>query len=178
MPARSTESRYGSVAIAFHWLSAALVLAMILIGMRLDDLADPGARLTLLRVHAGLGLTVLAVTLARLLWRLTDRKPGPPAGMSGLEWCAARTAHVLLYLLLLGILGSGLTTVLMGGALEALTGVPGAALPADFGHVAAREVHGTLAWSFTGLLLLHLGAALHHHWVRRDEVLRRMCWGG
>ena len=178
MPAKSTESRYGSVAIAFHWLSAVLVLAMIFIGMQLDDVAEPGARLSLLRAHAAIGLAVLAVTLPRLLWRLADPKPGPPAGMSRLEWRAARTAHVLLYLLLLGTLAAGVTTVVLGGALEALLGTPGALLPKDFGHLAARELHGALAWSLTALLLLHIAAALYHHWVRRDEVLRRMWWGG
>ena len=178
IPARSSESRYGSVAITFHWLSAALILTMIFIGMRLDDLQEPGARLTLLRVHAAIGLTVLALTVPRLLWRLLDRQPGPPAGTSGLEWRAARTVHLLLTLLLLGILASGMTTVLTGGALEALIGVPGASLPENFGHLTAREVHGTLAWSFTGLLILHVSAALYHHWARRDDALRRMWWGG
>lgn len=178
MPTRSTESRYGSVAIAFHWLSAALILAMILIGMQLDDVQAPEERLTLLRAHAAIGLTVLAVTLPRLLWRLFDRKLHAPAGMSNLEWRTARTAHGLLYLLLLGILASGATTAIMGGALGALIGTPGATLPEDFGHLAAREVHGTLAWSFTGLLILHVAVALYHHWVRRDDTLRRMWWGG
>ena len=64
------------------------------------------------------------------------------------------------------------------GALGALAGTPGAALPADFGQVAARELHGTLAWSFTGLLLLHIAAALYNHWGRRNALLRRMGWGG
>ena len=178
MPAKSTESRYGSVAIAFHWLSAALILAMIVIGMRLDDVTDPGARLALLRAHAALGLSVLAVTLPRLLWRLLDRKPARPAGMSGLEWRAARTAHVLLYLLLLGTLAAGVTTVVTGGALEALLGAPGATLPKDFSHLAAREVHGALAWTLTALLLLHVAAALTHYFIRRNDVLRRMWWGG
>ena len=177
MPAKSTESRYGSVAITFHWLSAALILAMIFIGMKLDDVQEPGARLTLLRAHAAIGLTVLAVTLPRLLWRLLDRKPHAPAGMSALEWRAARTVHGLLYLLLLGILASGATTVIMGGALGALLGTPGATLPENFGGISAREVHGTLAWSFTGLLILHVAAAIYHHWVRRDDALRRMWWG-
>ena len=174
MSAKSTESRYGGVAIAFHWLSAVLILLMIFVGMNLDDVEDPGTRLTLLRTHVATGLVVLALTLLRLLWRLADRTPGPPAGMSGFEWRAARTAHVVLYVLLVAILASGVTTVVVSGAVDALLGAPGAALPRDFSEIAAREVHGTLAWSFTGLLLVHIAAALYHHWIRRDDALRRM----
>ena len=174
MSAKSTESRYGTVAIAFHWVSAALILVMIFIGMNLDDVEDPGSRLTLLRTHAAIGLTVLALTLLRLLWRLADRTPGPPAGLSGFEWRAARIAHVVLYVLLVAILASGVTTVVVSGAADALLGVPGAALPEDLSESAIREVHGTLAWSFTALLILHIAAALYHHWIRRNDALRRM----
>ena len=174
MSAKSTARRYGTVAIAFHWLGAALIVVMIFVGVTLDDAESPEPRLTLLRTHAFIGLTVLALTIPRLLWRLVDRKPDPPAGMSRVEWLAARTAHVLLYVLLLGILVSGPTTVVLGGAVDALLGAPGASLPKDFADVAAREVHGALVWTFTGLLLVHIAAALYHHWLRRDDALRRM----
>lgn len=177
--------RYTRVAIALHWLSALAVLGLIVIGLAMThgDLA-PMRRFQLYQWHKSVGLTVLALTLLRLGWRLAHRPPPLPATLPARERAGAHAAHALLYGLLIGLPLVGwavvsaspfnLPTVLYGV-------VPWPHLPVlpELANKAAveavlQQVHAWGAWILIGLLLLHVGAALRHHLVLRDDTLRRM----
>ena len=177
--------RYTRVAIALHWLSALAVLGLIAIGLAMThgDLA-PMRRFQLYQWHKSVGLTVLALTLLRLGWRLAHRPPPLPATLPARERVGAHAAHALLYGLLVGLPLVGwavvsaspfsLPTVLYGV-------VPWPHLPVlpELANKAAveavlKQVHAWGAWILIGLLLLHVGAALRHHLVLRDDTLRRM----
>ncbi|GJD49665.1 Cytochrome b561 [Methylobacterium crusticola] len=185
MQSAATPRRYTTVAILLHWLIALGVLGMIGIGLAMTrgGLA-PMRQFQLYQWHKSLGITVLLLAVLRVAWRLLHRPPPLPAAMPRAERRAASAAHGLLYLLLLGLPLTGwavvsaspfnIPTVLYGLVpwphLPVLSDLPNKA-PVE---AALKLVHGYGAWVLIGLLLLHLGAALRHHLVLRDDTLWRM----
>ena len=181
MPAR----RYTVVAILLHWTSALCVLALIGMGLVMTHAAlAPMRQFQLYQWHKSVGIAVLALTAFRLAWRLSHRPPPHPAGMPARERHAASAAHGLLYLLLVGLPVTGwavvslspfnIPTVLYG--LTPWLQLPLAALVPDQAAAegALKLVHAYGAWLLTALLLLHVAAAVRHHLILRDDVLRRM----
>lgn len=173
MSLRSSPARYGSLAQGLHWLTALLIVCLFIAGNVMDDLAA-GQKLTVYRAHAVGGITVLALTLIRLIWRFMDRdRPELPAGMSGPMRFAARAAHWLIYLLMLAITGSGIATLIVSGLGEILFMGADRPIPDRIG-VRPRDAHELFATLLMWLLFLHIAAALYHHYFRKDDVLRRM----
>ncbi len=171
---KSSTDRYGHVAITIHWVSAALIISLMLAGLRAADMTDFDAKASLLRIHAPMGTAVFVLTLARLgWWVFTDRKPDDPAGVPHLQALAAKAVHGLLYVAILGLAGSGIAMLVLSGAGDILFGnVPGP-LP-DFWDFAPRYGHAAMAWLMGGLLMLHVGAALYHQFIRKDRLFARM----
>ncbi len=177
--------RYTHVAIAFHWAIAALVLALLGIGLAMThgDLA-PMRRFQLYQWHKSLGITVLALSLLRLGWRAFHGPPPLPTAMPAWERKGAHLAHGLLYGLILGLplVGWALVSASPFNIPTVLYGtVPWPHLPvfADLTDKATAEavlkrVHASGAWILIALLTLHVGAALRHHFVLRDDTLRRI----
>jgi cytochrome b561 len=174
---RSTTdtARYSSVAIAFHWTIAALVIANLVIGIGHDGI--PALR-KLMGAHKAIGITVLALTAARVAWRLAHRPPPLPAGTPAWERGAAHASHWTLYLLMIAMPLTGWAMVSGPEATRPLSWfglfnvplLPIGSGAADAGHSA----HGVLGWVMLALVVLHIAAALRHHLVLRDHVLARM----
>jgi len=173
-PAKSAATRYGSVAIAIHWLTAALIAVLIVLGLISTNLdADSGVKPLLLAVHVVLGLSVLAVTLGRVAWWwLADRRPDPVAGIPRWQEVVARWVHILLYVAILALAGSGIALVITSEAVPVLFGGEGT-LP-DFWDFAPRLPHRVLAFTLIGLMLFHIGAAIYHQAVMKDRLINRM----
>ena len=171
--------RYHTGAIWFHWTIAVLVIVNILIGLFHESLLD-GVRAAM-PLHKSIGLLVLVLTLGRIGWRLTHRPPPLPAEMKGWEKSAAHIAHWALYalMLLLPLTGWLLVSNMRRPAPLAWFGlfqVP--LLPVSRGVAgAAHQAHGVLGYLMAALVVLHVAAALRHHFLLRDPVLRRM-WPG
>ncbi len=170
-----TSQRYDRVARLLHWSIALLVLANLASGL-LHEPLEGVVRLTPL--HKSIGMTVLALTLARIAWRFTWRAPPHPAGTSRLEAAAARGVHALFYGLMLAMPVSG--WVIASAGKYPLTWFGLADLPKlavtrdDQAYLVAHEAHALLGWLFLALAALHVAAALRHHFVLRDGVLARM----
>ncbi len=177
MGLKSTIDRYGSMAVSLHWLSAILVLVLIVLGFRAADTVDPVAKATFLRLHLPIGIAVLVLTALRIVWWWRfDRKPDPIAGSPHWQERAARAVHILFYVVLLGMIASGIGMMVLSGAGPVIFGGQGAALP-DFSKYSPRAPHGIGAWLLIALVVLHVGAALYHQFGRRDGLLRRMWFG-
>jgi cytochrome b561 len=175
--------RYSAVAILLHWASALGVLVLIGLGLTMThaDLA-PLRQFQLYQWHKSVGITVLALTALRVLWRLTHRPPTHPAGMPARERRAAGAAHALLYLLLIGLPLTGWAVVSLSPfkiptVLYGL--VPWPHLPLadlvpdpDAAEGLLKRVHALGAWFLAALLAVHVAAALRHHLLLRDDVLR------
>ncbi|MFW5679907.1 MAG: cytochrome b [Pseudomonadota bacterium] len=178
MAARSTDERYGRVAVILHWLSAALIIGLMMAGYRAADAVDAQAKAAILRLHVPIGILVLVLTLARIGWWLAaDRtRPGAPPGTPHVQALVARVVHRLL---LLGVVLAGLSgialMVLSGAGAVLFDGAPGP-LP-EFWDYPPRWVHWAMGQLLSLLLLVHIAAALYHHFWRRDRIFARMGFG-
>ena len=174
MALKSTPDRYGTMAVSIHWLSVALILVLIASGFRAADTEDPAAKAAILRLHLPIAVAVLVLTILRIVWWWGfDRKPGPVAGSPHWQERAAQAVHVLFYVVLLGMIASGVGMMALSGAAPMIFGGESGPLP-DFWKYPPRIPHGIAARLLLALLVLHAGAALYHHFVRRDGLLRRM----
>lgn len=169
--------RYSRGAIAFHWAIAALVLFNIAVGLFHDSLPRAWK---IMSVHKSVGITVLVLTVGRLAWRLMHR---PPELREGAAWerLAARAVHWIFYILLLvmpltGWIFSSDPDRLRPFGWFGLADIP--LLPVSSGLAgAAKEAHELLGWTMAALVILHIAAALRHHFLLRDGVLARMLPG-
>lgn len=175
----SVSVRYSGGTIALHWLSFLLVAATFAF-IEFKGIFPKGtdARETMKLLHFLCGTGVLALTLLRLLWRVTHRAPPIVPAPSALTAAASRAGHGLLYLALLGLPLSGLTILTAAGKplvlpLLNLT----LAMPVPLDKVLAgnvKEVHELVANGLYALIGLHAAAALWHHWLVHDNTLLRM----
>jgi len=170
-------TRYSKGAILLHWLIAFCLAFELALGFA----APEGARgFALLQLHKSLGITILALSLLRLLWRLTHARPAAPQG--GLSHRLAQAVHAgfYLFMVLAPLTGWALAStapVAVPTILFGLLPLPHLPLPHGF-HPAAEEAHELLAWLGIALLVLHLAGALRHELLPGEGVLRRMAPGG
>jgi cytochrome b561 len=166
-----------------HWISAVMIITMLAVGAIMVRVDDTGIRFDLYQSHKAFGFVVLSVTVLRLLTRLVVAPRGP--AVPGPRWqsLAASAAHGALYLLIVAVALSG-WTMASATPLPIPTSVFGLfELPA----IVARDIetyklakawHGWLTKALLAVALLHVVAALKHHFINRDTVLRRMIGGG
>jgi cytochrome b561 len=171
-----TTKRYHPVLIGLHWLLAIMVLLSLFMGSRVlaeTPNADP-RKLELLQAHMTAGGMILVLTLIRLATRLLTPLPPPAPTGHPIGDRLARPAHWLLYTLVIAMAVSGMAMASAAGLPDMIFGESPAVLPADFSHLPERAIHGLIAPLLMLLIVLHIGAALYHHFVRRDGLLRRM----
>jgi cytochrome b561 len=169
MPVKSTPTRYGSVAIAIHWLSALAVILTFAAGFVVANVSPQPA---ILVAHIVLGSTVLLLTLLRIVWWwVADRRPKLPANQPRWQQTTAHAVHGALYVILLLMASSGIMTLVLSGALPVI--LSGGPIP-DFAGLLPRMVHGFMSRLLLALFVLHVGAALYHQFVRRDRLLARI----
>ena len=169
---------YGTTARMLHWLVAALILAMIPVGLLMvQDGLDRGRGDALYLFHKNVGSLLIVIIAVRLVWRLTHPPAPLPATMPDWQRRVAGLSHLALYGLMIVMPLSGYVRVRAGGfpieGLDALglpTLVPRSKPLAD----AASSLHELAAWALMAVLALHVGAALHHALIRRDGVWARM----
>jgi cytochrome b561 len=176
MPLKSEDHQYGSVAIAMHWATAALIVVLFVTGLQAAAQADGAAKVTLLRVHVPLGIGVLLLTILRIAWRLlADRgRPRSPALDPAWRRLSARAVHIGLYVAVVITAVSGFATVAISGAMPAI--ISGTSLP-DLAVGLPRAMHGIVPRLMLVLLAMHIGAALYHQFILRDRVFARMGLG-
>lgn len=171
---KSANNQYGSVAVTIHWLSVLLILALLGSGFRAADTTEPAAKAEILSIHAPIGIAILLLTLGRIgWWWFADRKPDPVAGMPVWQSRISGAVHLLFYVVILGMTASGIGMFILSGAGDILFGNAEGQLP-DFWNYKPRIPHAIGARFMAALLVLHAGAALYHHFVKKDRLLRRM----
>ncbi|MGQ0740865.1 MAG: cytochrome b [Alphaproteobacteria bacterium] len=187
MPARDTDARYGNVAAGLHWLIAAAVIFNLWLGLYLGELprSDPN-RLWWIQIHKSNGLSILVLSVTRVLWRAVNPMPGLVAGTPTWERVAARAVHYTFYVLIIAIPLSGwamvsssplgIPTIWFGlfewPHLPFLAELPRVRKQLIIGDI--RETHKWLAYLAIALITLHVAAALKHHFWDRDTTLLRM----
>ena len=174
---KSSPQRYGATAIALHWISALAVLIMLASGLSAVNTPDAAAKLAILRVHVGVGAGVLVLTLLRIVWWIAaDKRPDHPAGVPGWQAALSRLVHYGMYAVLVVMLASGVALALLTGLIPMLYFAAPGPVP-NFQSFAPFIGHGLGAFALMGLIALHILAALHHQFIRRDRLLARMGLG-
>jgi cytochrome b561 len=183
-------SRYGSVAITLHWLIAIVVILNICLGLYMSEVLaeSDSARLAILQLHKSIGLTVLALSLLRLGWRIANPVPPLPDSISPRLRVLARATHYLLYFLIIAIPLSGwaLVSTSRSGAATFYFGLfhwPNPSFLTDLSPAVRRPLHRgfdsthvVLAFSSIVLVPLHVAGAFYHS-RGGDAVLWRMLPG-
>ena len=171
---KSTTTQYGTVAVTIHWLSALFILALMGSGFRAGSLTDSVAKASVLSVHVPLGIIILLLTLVRVAWwAFADKKPPHVKGEPAWQTTSAKAVHGLFYIVIFGMAASGVGMMVLSGAGNILFGGVDAPLP-DLWDYAPRIPHGIGARVMVALLVLHIGAALFHHFIKKDGLMRRM----
>ncbi|MBT0669847.1 cytochrome b [Novosphingobium profundi] len=170
-----TNAKYNAGARTLHWLIAILIIANIAGGLLHEPLEKV---VSLMPAHKAIGMTILVLSLVRLGWRLTWTAPAYPATMTPLEVLAAKLVHVVLYLFMLAMPVTGWIMASAGKyplswfGLFDMPKLPVAkdSVLAGIGH----EMHEVGGYLLIALVLGHVLAALRHHFLVRDDILRRM----
>ena len=177
MAMRSSASEWGSVHKLLHWLVALAVVGLVIVGWIMDELPNSPDKIRIYALHKSFGLTVLVLVVLRLAWRWSNPRPALPPTMPPWERRLAAVVHTGLYLVLLAMPLSGW---LFNSAANfplrwfGLFRVPALGGPDPDLKLLAADVHLALSWLLVGLFTLHVAGALKHHFVDRDDVLRRM----
>ncbi|SEM44350.1 Cytochrome b561 [Loktanella fryxellensis] len=182
----TAPTTYGTVTKVFHWLTAALILAIIPLGIIATDMGfetneQLARKAQLFTIHKTLGVAVFVVALLRILWAVSHAKPGPLHPERRAETLLAETVHWLLYASLVitplsGWIGHAATTGFAPIWWPFSQSLP--FVPKDDGvaHL-AESVHWVFGKVMIATLLLHIAGALKHHLIDRDATLRRMWFG-
>ncbi|MBT8472987.1 MAG: cytochrome b [Marinicaulis sp.] len=177
----TAQRRYSSAAVFLHWLIALLIIGQIAGGLYMHRLPATTLKFELYQWHKSFGVTILALSVLRLGWRLTHRPPPLPDAMSRIEQFGARASHAGFYVLLFALPLVGwamvsaspkdLPTVLFETVpFPHMPGLP----QSESLEAAFMQTHKYLAYSAIALLFLHVAAALKHHFIKRDDVLTAM----
>jgi len=175
--ASQASTRYTALAIVLHWFLAAVIVVGFAIGLQMSDAPVSPARVRWINYHKWIGVTILGLSVLRLLWRFSHRPPTLPESMRPWQRNATRWVHGAMYLFffivpLAGWAYSsalGFHTVYLG-----LIRLPDLA-PKDKALADLLiDVHATLAWTLATLVGVHIAAALKHHFIDKDGLLGRM----
>lgn len=184
----ASSERYTSVAITLHWLIAVAIVGMILGGWYMGDLPDgaPG-QYFLYQMHKSIGITILLLTVARIIWRVMNRPPALPEEMNGLEKTASHLVHIGFYGLMIALPLTGWLYSSVSVKLDVPTVLYGIISWPDVPFVEGLKteaasgtvnfIHSKLAWVVLALLALHVAGAIKHEFSAEEGVLKRMIPG-
>jgi cytochrome b561 len=171
------STAYTRTAISLHWAIAFLIFAAFPLGLYMHKLLLSPYKLRLFNYHKWIGITVLILAIVRFVWRFANRPPDMPASMAGWERAAAFAMHILLYVLILLAPVTGWLMSSAAGFQTVLFGV--IPIPDIVGKDKELgqfflELHQNLDYLLIALIGVHIAAALKHHFLARDDVLRQM----
>jgi cytochrome b561 len=176
----ASKSGYGAAAKALHWLIAVLVLAQFVVAYLMPQIGRDTVLEPLITRHFTLGVVILVIMAVRLAVRLRHPVPLDAARLASWERWSALATHRLFYLILLigPFLGwASASAHDLRVRVFGLIPLPGIAAPKAAWALIAGDIHALMMWVLLALIVLHVAAALYHHFFRGDEVLRRMLPG-
>ena len=178
---RNTQTTWGGLAKILHWLVAIGIAALIYYGLLQSDLPRGTEKTAIRATHASIALIVFVLMVVRLGWRFISPPPGHPPGLPRWQALAATLVHAALYVAVFVQLVSGAMTVATNGTPLPFFGLFGIPLPVAESHDAHEfweEIHEPAWIAIAVLVTVHVAGALYNHFVRRNDVLRRMTTGG
>lgn len=179
-PIENTEDHYGAIAILFHWSMALIVIGLAALGLYMVTLPDVGfntKKVMLILYHKEFGVLVLVVLVARLAWRVTHILPQLVAHLPDWQKIAARFVHLSFYLLMFALPMTGWLMSSAAGIPVSFFGLftlPDLLPRDDYLFQQLIDVHKWFGYALILFIFVHVGAALRHHFVFKDNTLRRM----
>jgi cytochrome b561 len=176
----NTINRYGIVAIVFHWFMALLLSVLIILGLYMVALPDVGfnrKKIVLILLHKDLGMVALALALLRFVWRLGNIVPMLPRNIPMWQKISARTVHLAFYGFMIALPVSGWVMSSAAGIPVTILGVftlPNLGSTNLYKVPIYIEIHKWLGYGLIVTIGLHISAAMLHHFVYKDDTLRRM----
>lgn len=174
----NTKQKWGWVSISLHWITAILILGLATVGLYMTELPTSPSKIQIYALHKSFGITVLVLTVLRILWRFLTKTPEDIDSATRFQIISAKIVHIVMYALLLLIPLSGwLYNSASGYPLRWFNLVSLPKLFTGFNpdiKQLAHLAHESLFYILASLLLIHAGAALWHHYVKRDTILKRM----
>ncbi len=177
MQIRNSHVRYGAVAQLLHWLIVGLIITQFALASKADGLPLGPAKVAVLAQHKSFGMTIFMLAVLRLSWRLANPVPRLPPTTPAWQRMAAHVSHVALY-------GLIFITPLFGWMMSSARNFPVSwfgiftfpdlVQPDRTRYEFFHDVHETLAMSLLVIAVLHAAAAIKHHFIDRDDILRRM----
>ncbi len=180
MTIKNTEGHYGVIAILFHWSMALLVIGLAALGLYMVTLPDVGfntKKIVLILYHKEFGLSAFVLLVARLGWRVTQVLPQLVAHLPDWQKIAARFVHLCFYALLSALPISGWIMSSAAGIPVSFFGLftlPDLVGSDDYLFHRFIDIHKWLGYVLILFIFVHVGAALRHHLVFKDDTLRRM----
>lgn len=177
---RSTDDNYGSMAKFLHWLISILFIGMIIFGFILVNLPKGNTTSFLVGIHKSIGLTVLLIVIFRVIWRFSEVQPLLPITVPIWEKIAAHSVQFFLYIVLFAMPISGWIMSSLSSRPFLFWGWFNAKFPFPKNLTLSNQfftAHEVIAWLAVGLICLHVGAAVKHHFIEKNNVLKRMLPG-
>lgn len=172
---KNTNDRYGLVAIILHWLMAILIISLLALGLYMTSLPIGLQKLKLYGWHKEYGLLVLWLVILRLAWRLFNRTP--QLSLPWWEKIAARSVHWAFYVFMFAMPITGWLITSAAGLPVSFFGLfvlPSIVPASDASRELFEVIHQWIGYGLIAAIVLHSAAALKHHFINKDDILRRM----
>ena len=175
MPMKNSEAHYGVMAIILHWVMAILLIALLILGLYMVALPISLEKLKFYGWHKEYGILALMLVMVRIVWRLANISPR--LSLPLLEKLAARAVHWAFYGFMFAMPITGWLITSAAGLPVSFFGLfvlPDLVSPNEDLMKLLQEIHKWLGYGLIATIILHASAALKHHFINKDDILRRM----
>lgn len=176
MQVKNKEDRYGIITIGLHWIMALILVFLLIIGLIMARMPNGLLRLQLFGLHKEFGFLILMLVIVRITWRLMNTPPSLDS-LPAWERISAKTVHWAFYGFMFAIPITGWLITSAAGLPASFFGlfvIPNIAPPSDEMRHFYHSVHKWLSYGLIATFTLHVLAALKHHFINKDDILRRM----
>ncbi|MGE3319576.1 MAG: cytochrome b [Candidatus Berkiella sp.] len=177
MQIKNTINRFGAVAMLLHWLIALIMIGLIILGLYMVGLPFSVQKLKFYGWHKEFGVLVLMLATLRLAWRFYNTTPALPPQMAKWEQWAAHGMHYVFYGFMFALPITGWMLSSASGLPVSFFGwfvLPDLISPNEENRHLLVIIHKWLAYGLIAAICGHVGAALQHHFINKDDIMRRM----
>ena len=177
MQIKNTQNKYGITTILFHWIMAVIIIGLLGFGIYMTRLSISLTKLKMYGWHKEFGMLVLGLVILRILWRFINITPRLPDTLTKFEKFSARSVHWLFYLFMFAMPITGWLITSAAGLPVSFFGlflIPNLIETNEPLRILFQVIHQWLGYALIGVICLHISAALKHHFINRDDVLRRI----
>tara|TARA_R110000868_G_scaffold179832_1_gene420283 strand:+ start:716 stop:1249 length:534 start_codon:yes stop_codon:yes gene_type:complete len=172
---RNTQNHFGMITILLHWLMAILLIGLLALGVYMVDLPISLQKLKMYGWHKEYGLLALALAMVRIVWRWVNLTP--QLSLPLLEKLAARSVHYAFYFFMFAMPITGWLLTSAAGLPASFFGLfvlPSLISPSDEWLLLFQAIHKWVGYGLIATIILHASAALKHHFINKDDILKRM----